>query len=118
MADTKLRDSVLRELKWEPQVDTAHIGVSAHNGAVTLAGHVSSYPEKGGALNAVERVYGIGAVADKLEVELLKAKGATRSAGSLPGKADRDGPRARARHADVILFVGRRRRLGRMNVGT
>jgi len=78
MTDTKLRDSVLRELKWEPQVDTAHIGVSAHNGAVTLAGHVSSYP----------------------------------------GKADRDGPRARARHADVILFVGRRRRLGRMNVGT
>ncbi len=39
--DSELQRDVLDELKWEPSVDAAHIGVSAKDGVVTLSGHVS-----------------------------------------------------------------------------
>jgi osmotically-inducible protein OsmY len=70
MEDKRLQEAVMRELEWDPKVDAAHIGVSAKDGAVTLSGHVSSYSEKMAALKAAERVYGVRAVADELEVRL------------------------------------------------
>lgn len=70
MNDKTLQEAVMRELEWDPQVDAAHIGVSAKGGAVTLTGHVSSYAEKLAAVRAAERVYGVKAVADKIEVKL------------------------------------------------
>jgi osmotically-inducible protein OsmY len=68
--DKELQQEVLRELEWDPAVDAAHIGVSAEDGAVTLTGHVSSYSERLAAVRAAERVYGVKAVADELEVKL------------------------------------------------
>jgi osmotically-inducible protein OsmY len=68
--DEALRDEVLRELAWDPEVDETRIAVSVTNGAVTLAGHVSTYPEKRAAVRAAERVFGVRAVADELKVEL------------------------------------------------
>ena len=44
--DSELQRDVLDELKWEPSVEAAHIGVSVKDGVVTLNGHVSSYAEK------------------------------------------------------------------------
>ena len=41
--DSELQRDVLDELKWEPSVDAAHIGVSVKDGIVTLTGHVASY---------------------------------------------------------------------------
>lgn len=73
MSDKRLRDAVLRELKWDPQVDAAHVGVSAENGVVTLAGRASSYSERIAAVRAAERVYGVRAVVDHLEVRLPKS---------------------------------------------
>jgi len=67
--DQALRAEVLRELEWDPEVDETRIAVSVENGAVTLAGHVSGYPEKVAAVRAVERVLGVRAVADELVVE-------------------------------------------------
>lgn len=46
--DTQLQQDVLAELKWEPAVNAAQIGVEVKDGIVTLAGHVSSYAEKVG----------------------------------------------------------------------
>ena len=46
MTDTDLQRDVLDELKWEPSVDPAHIGVAVKDGVVTLTGHVQSYWEK------------------------------------------------------------------------
>ena len=46
ISDVELQRDVLDELKWEPSVNAAHIGVSVKNGIVTLTGHVSSYAEK------------------------------------------------------------------------
>lgn len=68
--DKTLQADVMRELAWDPAVEAAHVGVSVHEGAVTVTGKVSTYNEKAHALAAAERVYGVKAVADDLEVEL------------------------------------------------
>lgn len=68
--DTELQLDVLAELKWEPAVNATHITVSAKQGIVTLSGHVPSFGEKSAAERAAERVYGVKAVADELEVKL------------------------------------------------
>lgn len=70
-----LRDAVENELKWDPRVDEKHIGVSANDGAITLTGEVSSYPERIAATHAAERVFGVRAVADDVEVVLPAAAG-------------------------------------------
>lgn len=68
--DSQLQQSVQAELKWEPSVTAAHIGVTAHAGVVTLTGHVETYPEKHAAEMAAIRVKGVKAVAEELEVRL------------------------------------------------
>ena len=68
--DSELQRDVLDELKWEPSVDAAHIGVSVKDGVVTLSGHVSSYAEKYAAERAAKRVYGVRAVANEIDVKL------------------------------------------------
>jgi osmotically-inducible protein OsmY len=70
MSDEALRDGVEKELKWDPKVDSTHIGTSTKDGAVTLTGRVASYGEKWAAVKAAERVYGVRAVADEIEVQL------------------------------------------------
>ena len=52
--DTQLQQDVLAELKWEPAVNAAQIGVEVKDGIVTLAGHVSSYEEKWDAERAAQ----------------------------------------------------------------
>jgi osmotically-inducible protein OsmY len=68
--DQDLQREVMKELEWDPQVNAAHIGVAVKDGAVTLTGHVSTYSEKLAAVQAAERVYGVKAVADEIEVRL------------------------------------------------
>lgn len=66
----ELQDDVIDELRWEPRVDASAIGVSAREGSVTLTGHAASYAQKLDAVRATERVDGVTAVADELEVHL------------------------------------------------
>src|SRR5690348_4582181 len=69
--DSEIRDDVIYELQWDSQLtDPDAIGVAVKDGAVTLTGHVSSYAEKLAAARAAERVYGVKAVANDLEVRL------------------------------------------------
>jgi osmotically-inducible protein OsmY len=68
--DDNLKKAVLEELKWEPSVKSAHIGVTAMEGVVTLSGHVESFAEKHAAESAVRRVKGVKAVAEAIEVRL------------------------------------------------
>lgn len=68
--DSQLKQSVLDELKWEPSIDAAHIGVTAREGVVTLMGHVESYFQKSAAEMAAGRVKGVKAVAEEIEVKL------------------------------------------------
>jgi osmotically-inducible protein OsmY len=73
-SDSEIRDDVINELRWDPQISDADtIGVAVQDGAVTLTGHVPSYAEKLAAARAAERVYGVKAVANDLTVKLAGA---------------------------------------------
>jgi osmotically-inducible protein OsmY len=68
--DTELQRHVMEELSWEPSVNAAEIGVSVDSGVVVLDGTVRSYAEKWAAEQAAERVRGVKAVSDEIEVRL------------------------------------------------
>ena len=70
MKDRELKKSILEELKRTQGVDAAAIGVAVHNGAVTIYGYVSAYPERVEAEAAVRRVPGVTAVANEIDVNL------------------------------------------------
>jgi hypothetical protein len=61
----------MNELKWEPTLHAAEIGVGVKDGVVTLSGNVDSYAKRGGAAeHAVKRVAGVKAVAEEIKVQL------------------------------------------------
>jgi osmotically-inducible protein OsmY len=68
VTDKVLRDAVLAELEADPEVITKHIWVTATDGAIALGGHVMAIHEKHAAVRAAERVDGVRAVADDIEV--------------------------------------------------
>ncbi|NIX75043.1 BON domain-containing protein [Microvirga terricola] len=68
MDDRSLRQLVLDELDFEPSINAAHIGVAVEDGVVTLSGHVGSYAEKVSVERTVQRVKGVRAVAEEIEV--------------------------------------------------
>ena len=73
-SDSEIREDVINELRWDPQItEPEAIGVAVRDGAVTLAGHVSTYAQLLAAARAAERVYGVKAVANELEVKLSGA---------------------------------------------
>jgi len=72
-SDLELLKDVTEELKFEPSVDEKEIGVGVKSGVVTLTGNVPSFAEKFAAERAVERVSGVRAVADDLQVKLRPA---------------------------------------------
>jgi osmotically-inducible protein OsmY len=65
----QLQRDVLDELAWDPTVDAAAIGVSAHDGIITLRGNVGSYAEMYAAEKATKRVRGVQALANELKVK-------------------------------------------------
>jgi osmotically-inducible protein OsmY len=68
--DTQLQQDVMNELKWEPTLHAAEIGVGVKDGVVTLSGNVDSYARKAAAEHAVKRVAGVKAVAEEIKVKL------------------------------------------------
>jgi osmotically-inducible protein OsmY len=68
--DSQLQQDVSAELKWEPSVQAARIGVEVKDGVVTLAGQVDSYAEKWNAERAAQRVAGVKATTTELKVHL------------------------------------------------
>jgi osmotically-inducible protein OsmY len=68
--DAELQQDVMNELKWEPTVKAAEIGVGVKDGVVTLSGYVDTYGEKWAAEHAAARVFGVKAVAEELQVRL------------------------------------------------
>lgn len=66
--DTQLQKDVMDEIKWEPLLSAAEIGVAVKNGIVTLSGTVDTYSKKLAAEKAVKRVNGVKAVAEDIQV--------------------------------------------------
>jgi osmotically-inducible protein OsmY len=63
-----LRQDILDELDFEPSIDATKIGVAVSEGVVTLSGHLSSFAEKIAAEEAVQRIKGVHAIANEIEV--------------------------------------------------
>jgi osmotically-inducible protein OsmY len=66
--DRELQELVLKALEFEPGVDAAQIGVTAHEGVITLRGSVTTFYQKSMAERATSHVYGVRAIANDVEV--------------------------------------------------
>lgn len=69
-SDTELLRDVSEELKWDPRIIDDEIGISVRSGVVTLTGSVPTFAQKLAAVEAVERVAGVRAVAQELSVKV------------------------------------------------
>ena len=69
-SDSQLKQDVTAELKWDPEIDEAKIGIAVNNGAVTLTGHVPTYWQKAAAAKATKRVAGVMAVVNNIDVSI------------------------------------------------
>jgi len=68
--DEQLQTDVMHELKWDPSIAHEHVGVAVTEGIVTLSGAVPSFLEKSLAEKAAQRVRGVKAVVEKIEVKI------------------------------------------------
>ena len=68
--DEAVQRDVLMDLKWDARVQPNEIGVAVKSGIVTLTGSVDSYVKKWAAEEAAQRVSGVKAVANDIEVQL------------------------------------------------
>lgn len=66
--DFQIQKDVMDELKWEPYLNAAEIGVSVKNGVVTLSGHVDSYSKKIKAEKTAKKIAGVKAIAEDIQV--------------------------------------------------
>jgi osmotically-inducible protein OsmY len=71
--DAQLKRDIEEELRWDPKVNEAQIGVTVKGGMATLMGTVDSYAEKWAADDAAWRVGGVHGVDQELSVKLLPA---------------------------------------------
>src|SRR4051794_30219329 len=70
LTDEQIQREVLAELKWDSRLQPNEIGVAVKDGVVTLTGTVDSFIKKWAAENAAQRVRGVQAVANDIEVRL------------------------------------------------
>lgn len=74
MSEATLREHVLEELAYRPNINANHIGVAVDKDVVTLSGHVGSFVEKRAAVDAAKHVKGVRAVADEIDVRYAYEK--------------------------------------------
>jgi osmotically-inducible protein OsmY len=68
-SDAQIKQDILDELVFEPNIDETQIGVIVEDGIVTLSGVVNEYHKKALANKAAKRVVGVKAVAEDIEVK-------------------------------------------------
>lgn len=71
--DIEIQNDVMEEIKWDPMLNAAEIGVSVKNGVVTLSGMVDTYSRKMAAESAARKVSGVRAVAENIQVGVSPA---------------------------------------------
>jgi osmotically-inducible protein OsmY len=74
MNDVTLRQHIIAALEFEPSLDAVHIGIAVEDGIVTLTGHVRSYAEKLTVELLTQRIRGVRAVAEEIEVRFPEDK--------------------------------------------
>jgi len=68
--DIRIRNAVMRQLEWDPEIDASEIAATARDGAVTLTGYLDTYSGKLAAERCARVVRGVRAVANDLAVRL------------------------------------------------
>lgn len=68
--DAQLRTDVSDELEWDPTVTSTDISVAVKDGIVTLSGTAPHYVQKWAAERATQRVDGVKAIVESIEVRL------------------------------------------------
>lgn len=68
--DEQLKKDVIEELLWDPTVCSLDINVATNDGVVILSGTVPHYAEKHAAERATQRVDGVQAISEEMEVHL------------------------------------------------
>ena len=71
-SDLQLKQDIEDELRWDPKVNAAQIGVGVEKGSVSLLGSVDTFAEKWEAEAAAKRVAGVRVLAQDLKVKILK----------------------------------------------
>lgn len=66
--DAQIQKDVMEQLRWEPILNAAEIGVAVKNGIVTLSGQVDSYAKKLAAERAVKYVKHVRALAEDIQI--------------------------------------------------
>jgi osmotically-inducible protein OsmY len=69
-SDAEIKENILNALRWSPEIKDEHIGVTVHNGAVTLTGHVPTYWQKRAVKEAARCVADVKAVVDSIDARL------------------------------------------------
>jgi len=69
-SDEKIQQDVLAEIRWDARLQPNEIGVAVKDGIVTLTGSVDTFIKKWAAERAAQRVRGVRAVANDIEVRL------------------------------------------------
>ena len=77
ITNSELQREVEQELKWDPSVALASVGVSTEDHTVTLSGTVHTYASHMAAVRAAKRVKGVRAIADDIVVEPMGTFGRT-----------------------------------------
>ena len=67
--DNQLRERVMREVEWDPEITSTDIAVTVDEAVAALTGFVHSYAEKLAAERAAKRIYGVKGVANDIEVK-------------------------------------------------
>ncbi|MEU5905932.1 BON domain-containing protein [Micromonospora sp. NPDC047467] len=93
--DQRIQRDVLAELAWDPQLQPNEIGVAVDRGVVTLTGFVDGAARGWAAIRCAQRVRGVRAVADTIEVRLP----------GTPGRTDADLAIAASRALEWDSFV-------------
>ncbi|WP_336518415.1 BON domain-containing protein [Pollutibacter soli] len=65
-SDIQIQKDVMDELKWDPLLNSAEIGVAVKRGIVTLSGQVDSYAKKIAAEKDALKIAGVKALADDM----------------------------------------------------
>jgi len=71
-SDIQIQEDILEQLKWEPELHAAEIGVSVKNGIVTLSGTVRTFWEKLAAEEAAKKIAGVKAIAEDIQVGYIQ----------------------------------------------
>lgn len=75
--DIDIQKDVIAQLRWEPFLNAAEIGVVVKNGIVTLSGVVDMYSKKLAAETAARKVAGVKALAEDIQVAVFPHTGKT-----------------------------------------